>query len=114
MFEIVNNGTHVQAANISDVMWVYAGQANNVRESAPLNVVRNTWEPGLIPVDGNMIFDFGLRMGESRRRDMVDMFNNLGVTGSQFQFTIPGSTSITAPSGVYAVYESLQTTQPSL
>jgi hypothetical protein len=45
MFEVVNNGAHVQAANISDVMWVYAGQANNVRESASLNVVRNTWEP---------------------------------------------------------------------
>ena len=108
MLELINNGAHLAGQNVTNIQWKYGGQIIDYIDDLDMMFVQTAWNTKQIPMDGQIVWDLGYRMGNLLKRDSYDAFNAQQVTGLQFEYTIPGNTTITAPSQITAVYESLR------
>lgn len=108
MMEIVNNSAAVAPANISNILLKYGGNIYKYQEDYLSHLAASFFHhEGIVPRDGNIIYDFGIRRGLLSRRDRIDAFNNQNVTNTELHFTLPGTLSITGTNQASIILEKL-------
>lgn len=108
LMEVINNGLPVAPANLQNVVWGYAGNVYDFQDEGAMRMLRSFYDHTLVPMDGVMDFDLGLRRAQPQRRDTFDGFNNLNVTDLKLRFTLPSSLTLTGTQQVNLVMEALR------
>lgn len=109
MLEFLNNNVRMPHSQLAQVQFSYAG--NNLRydEDWDTKSAFDLWSKGVLPTDGNFIWDLGVRNGLPEQRDIFDSFNSAQVTNLLVRATIPASVAITGNNQMTLVTESLRT-----
>ncbi len=107
--ELVNNGAVIAPTDIQNLIFQHSGNVYDYQEDYLVRLAKNYYlHNGLPPVDGEIVWDLGLRRGNIQRRDTLDAFDDMNITDLQLRFTLPGTLTITGVNQASLVMESLR------
>lgn len=108
LVEAYNAGAPVAVNNINNPVFMHSGNVYDIQEDYIVNMARAYYAHGVLPPDGVITYDLGIRRGQMNRRDTLDAFNDMNITDLNLKFDIPSTLSITGNNGINTVMESLR------
>lgn len=88
------------------VQWSHSGNQVDVSDDPIVRAAHNMWLHGLTPIDGSVTFDWGMRNGNEKWRDVLDAFNDTQVT--ELAIKIPSGVAASGFNTIITVHESLK------
>jgi hypothetical protein len=103
----VFNGGHPELpTNLSNPQWSFSGNLLQYNENYNNHMGWIIWNNGVVPMDGEIVYDFGTRKGLLNKRDLFDAFNDTTVTDLTVSFG--DAAAPTGNNGVIIFTESLR------
>jgi hypothetical protein len=107
--ELVNAGAVVAPTNVQNLIFQHSGNVYDYQDDQLVRLAKNYYlHNGLMPTDGETVWDLGMRRGNLLRRDTLDAFDDMNITDLQLRFTIPSTVTISGVNQASLVSESLR------